>query len=373
MTRLLFDQQIFRQQNYGGISRYFTALITGMAQQPGYKVSPSKFYSDNIYLKSNHLSSFNRLRNNDFKGKKKLEKLIQKIETYTIANQIKQGRFDIFHPTYYDAAFLKYIPKNKPFVLTVHDMIHESYYDKVNEYLSEETKNKIALIPKAAHIIAVSNYTKNQVLKYFPSVDEKKISVIYHGTNFKPGQYIEKPAGLPEKYLLYIGLKKHYKNFFWLAESIGDYLKQNNITLLCAGGFDFDAYENDFLSAQNLKQYVKHIAVNSDEELIALYKNAECFVFPSLAEGFGMPILEAFACGCPVLLANSSCFPEIAGDAALYFEPGDKKGLLQQINTLCNNKAASAELIKRGTEKISSFTWERCVAQHLEAYNSLLN
>lgn len=344
-----------------------------MARQPVFKISPSKFYSANIYLANNNLSNFNWLRNTGFKGKKKLEKLILKKETYSITNQIKRGGFDIFHPTYYDAAFLKYIPHNKPFVLTVHDMIHESYYDKLNEYLSEETLHKIALIPKAAHIIAVSHYTKNQVLKYFPAIDEKKISVIYHGTNFKPSADSKKIPGLPAKYLLFIGIKKHYKNFFWLAESLGDYLKENNITLLCAGGFDFDAYENEFLLLHDLKQHVKHIAVNSDDDLISLYKNAECFVFPSLAEGFGMPILEAFACGCPVLLANSSCFPEIAGDAALYFEPGNKQDLLQKVATLCHDKTANRELIKKGTERVSSFTWERCVAQHLEVYNSLVN
>lgn len=347
--------------------------MTGIAKQPGYKVLPKKFFSNNVYLSGNNLNSFKWLKNISFKGKPLVEKLILKAEAYSTANRIKQGKFDVFHPTYYHPAFLTYIPKNKPFVLTVHDMIHESYFDKIHEYLSEETKHKIALIPKADHIIAVSQYVKNQILKYFPQIDEKKISVIYHGTNLQPHTAINKPSGLPEKYLLFIGLKKHYKNFFWLAESLKDYLKQHDITLLCAGGFDFDTYESDFISVIDLRQYVKHITINSDDELISLYENAECFIFPSLAEGFGIPVLEAFACGCPVILSNSSCFPEIAGDAAMYFEPGDKDDLLQKIDTIRHNKTVRNTLVEKGAERVKLFTWEKTVARHLEVYNLLLN
>lgn len=371
--KILFDQQIFRKQNYGGISRYFTALITGLAKQPGCEVLPQKFISANVYLKANALIKHGTLINADSKSKTLLKKIALKNESQAIAARIKNARFDVFHPTYYNDTFLSYIPKNKPFVLTVHDMIHESYYDKIHEYLSDETKQKLALIPRAHHIIAVSNYTKSQVLSYFPQIDEKKISVIYHGTNFQLPAESRKPAGLPEKYLLFTGIKKHYKNFFWLAETIADYLKQNNIILLCAGGFDFDTYENDFLSNLGLKQHVKHIAVNSDDEIMAVYKYAECFIFPSLSEGFGMPVLEAFACECPVILSNSSCFPEIAGDAALFFEPGNKIDLLQKIDTLLKDKSLTADLVKKGKERAKAFTWEKSVAQHLAVYQSLLN
>lgn len=368
MKRILFDQQIFRNQNYGGISRYFTKLIRGVGKENGFEVLPKKFFSANDYLAANRLNNFNWFR----KDSRIAERVILRLEDHRMANRLKNGRFDVFHPTYYSPAFLNHIQKNKPFVLTVHDMIHENYYDKREEYLSMETKYKRALIPKAAHIITVSEHTKKQLLELFPGVNERKISVIYHGTDFQLQPPTEKPAGLPGKYILFVGIKKHYKNFFWLAKALGEYLRQTGTDLLCAGGFDFDEYEQEFLATGGLTQHVWHIAVNSDPELAALYRHAECLVYPSLMEGFGIPLIEAFACGCPVILSRSSCFPEIAGDAALYFEPGDREDLLKKIGMVQDEGIRSA-LLTKGKERAKMFTWEQCVGRHLELYRSLAN
>jgi glycosyltransferase involved in cell wall biosynthesis len=374
MKRILFDQQIFRKQKFGGISRYFTELMIGINRHEGYCAQPKKFYSDNLYLAGRHLTSFKRLSaGKNFKGKSKIEKLILKAENYNIASKLRNKEFEVFHPTYYDSGFLQYLPKNKPLVLTVHDMIHESYYDNMLEYLTEETKHKRKLINRADHIIAVSQYTKNEILKYFPAIDEKKISVIYHGVSLQPKTEDKKQSAPSYNYLLFVGIRKHYKNFFWLVRSLHDYLKQNNFILLCAGGSDFDTYEKDFIASLGLNGYIKHIPVNTDAEMIVLYENAVCFLFPSLIEGFGMPVLEAFICGCPAVIADSSCFPEIAGDAALYFTPGDNEGLLKKIDMIRNNAALKQELREKGMEKAKQFSWENTITQHINVYNSLLN
>lgn len=373
MTRILFDPQIFRKQRFGGISRYFSELIAGINRHGGYRALPSRFYADNTYLTAHNLSRFNWIRDSkNFTVKAKVEKLILKEETQRIQTRLKKGKFEVFHPTYYNPHFLKYLPKHKPFVLTVHDMIHEAYHDNMYEYLSEETRHKITLIPKADHIIAVSQHTKNEILKYFPKVSEGKISVIHHGTSLKVNAVTKKPAGLPDNYLLFIGIKKHYKNFFWLAKALKGYLKQNDIALVCGGGFDFDEFEINFINELNLKRYIKHIAINTDEDVVALFENAACFIFPSLAEGFGIPILEAFACECPVILANSSCFPEVAGDAALYFEPGSQEDLIEKISIICQNKTVKAGLVNKGLDRLKQFSWENTVAQHLKIYDSLI-
>lgn len=366
MKKILYDQQIFRKQRFGGISRYFVELMTGVSRQPGFYVLPKIFYSDNSYLVSRRLTY--RVTGNEF-----LEKIIFKLEIWKLGYRLKKGWFDVFHPTYYDAYFLKYMPADKPFVLTVHDMIHESYYDKIQEYLSEETKHKMALVPKAAHIIAVSHYTKGQIIKYFPNIDQNKISVIYHGTNLKPSTNTKRPVNLPGNYLLFIGTKKHYKSFFWLTGALKDYLVNNNIFLVCAGGFDFDAFEKEFLAGLGLIGQVNHVAVDNDEDLSLLYKYADCMIFPSLLEGFGMPILEAFVNECPVVLSNSSCFPEIGGDAALYFEAGNKNDLLEKINLFRHDPVIRENLVKKGSERARSFTWQNTIDQHLKIYNSLIN
>jgi glycosyltransferase involved in cell wall biosynthesis len=373
MKRILFDQQIFRKQNFGGISRYFTALITGLGKKPGYQVLPKTLYTDNVYLAEHHLTSFNRIRKaRNFSIKNTIERLILKAENYQVAKAIKKGAFEVFHPTYYNADFLKYIPQNKPFVITIHDMIHERYYDNMLEYLTEETKHKMLLIPRASHIIAVSHYTKNEILKYFPQINPDKITVIYHGVSLQPTINPKKHASLPAGYLLFVGTKKHYKNFFWMVEALGGYLAKNNLVLVCAGGADFDTYENNFIAGLNLKPYIKYVPINTDEDMAAIYKNAACFIFPSLIEGFGMPILESFVCECPAVLANSSCFPEIAADAALYFEPGNKTDLVEKIDAIRQDETLKNKLVKKGINRARLFNWETAVDQHLKIYNSLV-
>jgi glycosyltransferase involved in cell wall biosynthesis len=371
--RILFDQQIFRLQRFGGISRYFTGLITGINAQPDYEALPHKFYADNVYLAKKGLVSFTGfLKPASFKYKPIFEKLLLKFENYKLRTILKKGNFDVFHPTYYDPGFLKYLPEQKPLVITVHDMIHENYHDNLYEYLSGESKNKLVLIPRADHIIAVSNYTKAQIIKHYPDIDPGKISVIYHGSNLNPGPTDTKPNVLPDNYLLFVGVKKHYKNFFWLAEALKDYLKENNITLLCAGSADFDVFEQKFLSRLELNSYVGYMPVNTDEDLAMLYKNAVCFIFPSLEEGFGMPVLEAFACGCPALLSNSGSLPEVGGDAALYFDPGDKEQLIKQIELISKDEQTKRLLINKGNERVKLFSWANTVAEHIKVYHSLL-
>jgi glycosyltransferase involved in cell wall biosynthesis len=151
-----------------------------------------------------------------------------------------------------------------------------------------------------------------------------------------------------------------------------DYLKENNITLLCAGSADFDVFEQRFLSRLELNSHVGYMPVNTDEDLAMLYKNAVCFIFPSLEEGFGMPVLEAFACGCPALLSNSGSLPEVGGDAALYFDPGDKEQLIKQIELISKDEQTKRLLINKGNERVKLFSWANTVAEHIKVYHSLL-
>ncbi len=368
IRQILFDHEIFRRQNFGGISRYFTEIISGINHTTGYKALPPKFCSSNVYLKEHGLAQFY----NAAAGDSLFKKVLWKFENRQLYNRLRKGSFDVFHPTYYGTYFLELLT-GKPFVITVHDMIHENYLDSRNEYHGEETKGKLALLSKAAHIIAVSNYTKKQIIRHFPDIDQDKISVVYHGVNIQRGiAFNAEIPGLPEKYLLFIGTKKHYKNFFWLVESVRDYLKSTDIKLVCAGGFDFDGFELDFLANLGLLNHVQHVPFNTTAELAAIYNRAVCFIFPSLEEGFGMPILEAFACNCPALLSNSSCFPEIAGDAALYFEPGNKEDLIEKIETLRTDKHLRSELIQKGKVRVADFDWAKTVAAHIEIYNKLL-
>ena len=136
------------------------------------------------------------------------------------------------------------------------------------------------------------------------------------------------------------------------------------------------------ISHFRLKQYVKGLKQNDpdilftdflpDEQLNQLLANALAFIYPSLYEGFGMPILEAMSNSCPVVLSNASCFPEIAQDAGLYFDPKDIEDMYYKMSLMVEDEELRMNLIAKGNERVKDFSWEKCANQHIEVYKSLL-
>jgi glycosyltransferase involved in cell wall biosynthesis len=290
----------------------------------------------------------------------------QKNREYSI-ELLKKQEFDIFHPTYYDDYFLNYLG-NKPFVLTIHDMILEKlpeFFPIVYETMI--TKKKLA--HKANHIIAVSQNTKKDIVEIW-DIDPKKISVIYHGANLLDNENC-KYLNIPDPFLLFVGTRNYYKNFLFFIHSISDVLIEKNLNLVCTGNY-FNEEEIRLFEYLKIKERVHHYYAN-DMELSYLYKNAIALVFPSLYEGFGIPILEAFVNKCPVLLSNASCFPEIAGNAALYFDPKSTIEIQNQINNIIDNPSLREELILNGNIQLNSFSWEKASNETIKVYTDLLN
>ena len=125
------------------------------------------------------------------------------------------------------------------------------------------------------------------------------------------------------------------------------------------------------MKKMNILHKVHHVKIN-DTILKNLYKNAQAFIFPSLYEGFGLPVLEAFSCGCPVILNNSSSLPEIGGDGAIYFEPGDRESIICAVETVLFNEKFREDLIKKGYERLKFFSWEKTADSTKKVYNNLL-
>lgn len=343
-----------------------------MKSDPEFNTIPDRFYASNFYLESKGLNRFNQLNTlPTFRGKTRVEYFLFKKESNRIKNLLSKGKFDVFHPTYYNSSFLKDLPGNKPFVLTVHDMIHELYYDRQLECLHPETFHKSILIPRADHIIAISENTKKDILHFYPDIDKAKISVIYHGNSIVSTQRLSKRF-VENKYILYVGGRKYYKNFIWMLKVIAPLLVQENILLICAGGGYFDDYEQKNIEQCKLNNYVKHIEIDSDPVLQNLYEHAQFFIYPSQYEGFGIPILESFACKCPVVLSDSSSFPEIAGNAGLFFKSGNSEDLLTQSNLLIDNNELRADLITKGITRLKDFSWEKTVNEHKVVYSSFI-
>jgi glycosyltransferase involved in cell wall biosynthesis len=145
------------------------------------------------------------------------------------------------------------------------------------------------------------------------------------------------------------------------------------MNLICAGGGVFSEDEIKMFTSVNLYSKVQFIDISNDDILNDLYTNAFCFVFPSLYEGFGIPILESFTNSCPVVLSKASCFPEIAGSAALYFELGKAESLVEQLNALYYNKDLRYDLLKKSKEVLKIYSWTKMVDEHMIVYNSILD
>jgi glycosyltransferase involved in cell wall biosynthesis len=383
--KILFDHQVFSWQQFGGISRYFIELISNLPSNVNAEIAIQ--YSNNEYLKNSGLKRpiDNLFEPIDhfmfglkFPGRRTLFKYITKNniiyypDAYELNKQIsiellKKQDFDIFHPTFYDDYFLDYIG-SKPYVLDVHDMIHEFFPEMLKD--PETARRKAILVNKASHIIAVSENTKKDLIDFL-SVPANKISVIYRGNTFNNCTQSQISNSIPQNYLLFVGERSNYKNFLFLLYAIEPILHENtNLHLLCTGT-DFDYLEKQYISSLNIASQVIASQVN-DKDLFTLYSNAKAFIFPSYYEGFGLPILEAFQAGCPVLLSNTSCFPEIAGNAALYFDPKNIKEIRNVIRTIIQNEELRKDLIAKGKEYSTLFSWELSAKKTYEVYKNII-
>jgi len=365
--KVLFDNQIFILQKYGGISRYFFELMSYLNNN-NFNFELPLAYSDNDYLKEKNFYSNSPLLSCEYLPFKK--KIRRKVNDLKIKNVLRKQNFDLFHPTFYNPDFLKDLG-NKPFIITVYDMINELFAyqfadDKIPEY-------KKLLVEKASKIIAISKSTKKDLIKLY-GINEDKIEIIYLASSFKDRDFkIGNDIHLPEKYILFVGNRGYYKNFEFFIKSISQLLVlDNKLKVICAGGPGFSEYEQALLSSLNIKENIIHYSINNDMTLIQLYKNALAFVFPSLYEGFGIPVLEAFSCGCPVILSNTSSLPEIANDAAIYFDPKDEISIKDNIEKVIYNEELRKNLIKEGFIQLSKFSWDKTAEQTKKLYESVI-
>ncbi len=279
-------------------------------------------------------------------------------------------KHDIVHPTYYDPYFIGHYSGN--LVITIHDMIYEKYADTYfnHETITIQQKRKNILV--ADRIIAISNSTKRDLLYYYPDLDEQKISVIYHGASMSVHEEKSKFSRMNSKpYVLFVGARWIYKNFIRFILAMKPVLDADkDINIFCAGGGEFTREELGLIGKYRTRVFQAGL---SDDELADAYRNALCFVFPSEYEGFGIPILEAFACGCPVVCSNTSSFPEVAGDAAEYFDPLDIDSMSATISAVIHSDSMREELRARGRERLKLFDWDNTARETLECYRRCLN
>jgi glycosyltransferase involved in cell wall biosynthesis len=169
-----------------------------------------------------------------------------------------------------------------------------------------------------------------------------------------------------EKYLLFTGNRGGYKNFDLFIKAVAPLLKKYDLRLICTAR-PFDKKETDLIEYLDIGNSVICRLV-SEEELIALYARATAFVFPSLYEGFGIPVLEAFAAGCPAILSNTSSLPEVGGNGAVYFDPYSIDDIRTAIERVITSETLQKELIEKGKEQVKNFSWEKCARETMNVY-----
>jgi len=365
MPKIFFDHQKFTTQKFGGISRYFANIINAIKQNPDFDYLLGVANSKNYYIKDEKQILNNAFA--DFFLKSEYGFRTFKLNELFCKYLLHQNNFDIFHPTYYEPYFINKL--KKPMVTTIHDMTHERLpqYFWVKDPL---TSYKRISADRADKIIAISETTKRDLLTYLP-VDERKVEVIYHGIDLEKPLFFEEIKNLPKHYLLFIGDRGGYKNFYLLLDAFSEISKKNpDIELVLSGGGKLEGADVEMINRLKLNDKVKHYNV-SDGQLNFLYKNALLFIYPSLYEGFGLPILEAFKANCPVLLSKTDCFEEIANDAAAFFSPFDLEDLIFQIEKLISGSELRKQLIDKGNIKLMAFPLQKSMDKTLALYKTL--
>lgn len=385
--KVLYDSQAFDMQTHGGVSRCFAELYSHMPQNIEAQIAVVE--TNNVYLQNlgfkkpgdtyqafmngSH-SKWRRLKYklhyNFMYGRYRQWDRMPNLNQLEEERLIRQQGYDVFHPTFFGDAHLPFIG-NRPFVVTVHDMIPEIYtqYYQAND---PQILQKQAIIPKANHLVAVSEQTKKDLIR-FMNIPEEKISVVYHGTDETP--YVpseERPYDF--EYILYVGERHFYKNFIYFCRDCMPILKRHkNLKVVCTGT-PFTWEENYFIAVFGMEDRFIQTFVQSDQEFMDLYHHAVAFVYPSEYEGFGIPILEAYKADCPVMLNKRSCFPEIAGDAAVYFNlSAHESDFEEQFETLYHLNGNEREaLLAKQRERMKLYSWTKSARQLADVYRKLV-
>jgi glycosyltransferase involved in cell wall biosynthesis len=288
--------------------------------------------------------------------------------------QINLKKYDL----YFEPNFIPLGIKSKKIVTTVHDFsfhLHPEWHPRERtEYFS---RNFFKRIEKADLIITGSRYIEREAFDLFNGKD-LRIVTIYYGYNdvlFHPNKKAEEEKASPSgNYILFVGSGEPRKNLLGLLKAyllLPEYVKKDFQLLLI--GYKGWGNQEIVERMDQLKGRVHYLGYLTNEELAALYRGASCLVFPSFYEGFGLPPLEAMACGCPAVVSDVASLPEVCGDAAYYVNPYDVESIAEGMYKVLTDEDLRRSLIEKGLERAKLFSWEKCAKEHLEVFEEVLS
>ena len=363
MTTVAIDHQIFSLQRVGGISRQFCHLIEEARRLPDTRIVLPFTFTNNLYLRNS--PAFGRQHQFEKLGLCISTRWTKRLNRLTQGPALRLSQFDVFHPSYYRDYFSDALD-GRPFVLSIVDMIPEMFPDL---FASSPHKDKATLIPKAAAIITNSVTTKRDLLRLHPFPPER-VHVAHLGAPSVEAPKVSPPQ-LPDDYVLFVGDRRGYKNFARFAEAMRRIMvKRPRLHLVCAGGGPFGPDDaRGFVEAGCRERVLT--AIPDEDTLQWLYRKSRLFVFPSWYEGFGLPVLEALAYGCPAALSTADAFREVAGEAALFFDPFDPEAIAEAIERLLDDLDLRARLVARGDRRVRDFSWRRMAEQTVAVYHDV--
>lgn len=296
---------------------------------------------------------------------------------------------DLFHRPYqvggdYDLLELL-VPHHS--VITILDLIlcnHPEYFSDKGSH-----DNYIRLMELSLHyvdkIIAISHHCKNDIIKKF-TIPKEKIEVIHLGIDtqrFNKINELDKKnklkvkLNLPDKFILCLGTNYPHKNIDNLLKAFKQILAHPKTKdyYLVIGGTNYYCHGNNYLkdSLAAVKDRVKFVGYLEDEDVSTLYNLADLFVYPSLYEGFGFPVLESFACEVPLICSDATSLPEVAGDAAYMIDAKNPHNIAKAIIDVASNPMLRKALIEKGKKRVTQFTWDKCAQSTYDVYEKVLN
>lgn len=359
-NKIVIDARMF---HHSGIGKYLQMLLPFLVEE--FSVT---LLGDPDVLTTYHTSS---------------EIIPFKNPIYSITEQLKLPqiipRADLFWSPHYNVPILPIRASRR--IVTIHDVYHLAFKTE----LSLTQKAYVSIVMKMAvklsdQIITVSEFSKRELLKYTDAKSES-INVIYNGVNkpVKDNKAIKAKYSLPENYLLFVGNVKPHKN---LRDLLAAYILQDSefklkYKIVIVGKKEgFITGDNSITAFINSNPILQESVTFTDfieqDDMDAIYSEASLFVFPSKYEGFGLPPLEAMANGCPVIASNAASMPEICGDAAVYYSPGDVSQLKDQIKNVLKDRALQEKLIAKGLNRSLGMTWEKSARAHADLFIKLL-
>jgi glycosyltransferase involved in cell wall biosynthesis len=287
------------------------------------------------------------------------------------------GPLDLFHATDF---FLPPVRPGTRTIVTIHDLsfvrLPETVMPGMTHHLNKWVPHSVK---RADHVIAVSEATRQDLIELYQTPPEK-ISVLYHGVtpDFKPVTKPDRLSAVRQKYnlgqqpfILSVGTIQPRKNYQRLIQAFATLDPALSLVIVGGKGWHYaDVFAE--VTRQGLEERVHFLGFAADADLPALYSAASLFVYPSLYEGFGLPVLEAMACGTPVVASNQSALPEVVGEAGLLVDPGSVEAIAAAMTHVLTDTTLSRRLAQAGQARAACFSWPGMAAKLLNLYEQII-